>query len=78
MGGKSFKSKKKKEKRKPGGGQGENKVAKKNWDQGWKSVEKGQTIKVNLGWHMDKKQNPINAPSIHVGVLVGAASLWSW
>jgi len=25
---------------------------------------------------MDKKKNLINAPSIHIGVLVGAGSLW--
>jgi hypothetical protein len=37
-------------------------------------VEKRQTKKVNLGWHEDKKNNPINAPSIHVGALVGARS----
>jgi len=28
---------------------------------------------VNLGWHRDRKENPISAPSIHVGALVGAA-----
>jgi hypothetical protein len=32
---------------------------------------------VNLGWHRDRKENPISAPSIHVGALVGAASLWT-
>jgi len=31
---------------------------------------------VNLGWHRDRKENPMSAPSIHVGALVGAASLW--
>jgi hypothetical protein len=31
---------------------------------------------VNLGWHRDRKENPISAPSIHVGALVGAGSLW--
>jgi hypothetical protein len=36
----------------------------------------GQTKKINLGWHMDRKENIINAPSIHVGALVGASSLW--
>jgi hypothetical protein len=25
---------------------------------------------------MDRKENPINAPSIHVGALVGAGSFW--
>jgi hypothetical protein len=29
-----------------------------------------------LGWHKDRKENPISAPSIHVGALVGAGSLW--
>jgi len=38
-------------------------------------AEKGQTKKVNLGWHRDRKENPITAPSIHVGALVGAGSL---
>jgi hypothetical protein len=31
---------------------------------------------VNLGWHRDRKENPISAPSIPVGALVGAGSLW--
>jgi hypothetical protein len=39
-------------------------------------AEKGQRKKVNLGWHMDRKENIISAPSIHVGALVGAGSLW--
>jgi hypothetical protein len=39
-------------------------------------AEKGQTKKVNLRWHRDRKENPISAPSIHVGELVGAGSLW--
>jgi len=38
-------------------------------------AEKGQRKKVNLGWHKDRKANPISAPSIHVGALVGAGSL---
>jgi hypothetical protein len=38
-------------------------------------VEKGQT-KINMGWHKDRKKNPNNAPSIHIGALVGASSLW--
>jgi len=25
---------------------------------------------------MDRKENPINAPSIHVGALVGLGSFW--
>jgi hypothetical protein len=37
---------------------------------------KGKQKKVKLGWHRDRKENPINAPSIHVGALVGAGSLW--
>jgi hypothetical protein len=32
--------------------------------------------KVNLEWHMDKKEKPISAPSIHVGALVNVSSLW--
>jgi hypothetical protein len=40
-------------------------------------VEKGQTKKVNPGWHRDRKENPIILPSIHVGALgVLAGSLW--
>jgi hypothetical protein len=46
---------------KPGGGRGENKVAKKPEIR----AEKGQTKRVNLGWHRDRKENPISAPSIH-------------
>ncbi len=38
-------------------------------------AEKGQTKKVNLGGHRDRKENSIFAPSIHVGALVGAGSL---
>jgi len=41
-------------------------------DQGWERANK----KVNLGWHRDRKENPISASSIHVGALVGAGSLW--
>ncbi len=41
-------------------------------------AEKGQTIKVNVGWHRDRKENPTSAPSIHIGALVGAASLWPY
>jgi len=29
-----------------------------------------------LGWHKDRKENPINAPPIHVGALMGASSFW--
>jgi hypothetical protein len=55
-----------------GKGQGENKVAKKiEIKVDWKKAKK----KVNLRWHMDKKKNPISAPSIHVGALVGVGSL---
>jgi len=32
--------------------------------------------KVNMGCHMDRKENHINAPSIHIGALVGSGSLW--
>jgi hypothetical protein len=39
-------------------------------------VEKGQIKKVKLGWHRDRKKNPITAPSIHVGALMDAGSLW--
>jgi len=73
VGGKSVKSKKKKEKKKPGGGQEESKVQVKKIEI---RAEKGQTKNVNLGWHRDRKENPISAPSIHVGPLVGAGSLW--
>jgi hypothetical protein len=37
-------------------------------------VEKGQTKKVSMGWHRERKENPINAPSIHVGALMGDGS----
>jgi hypothetical protein len=39
-------------------------------------VEKGQRKKVNLKWHKVKKENFINAPSIHVGALVSVGSFW--
>ncbi len=39
-------------------------------------MRKGKEKRVNLGWHKDRKENPISAPSIHVGALVGAGSLW--
>jgi hypothetical protein len=39
-------------------------------------TEKGQIKKVNLGWQMDREDNPINAPPIHVGALLGVGSLW--
>jgi hypothetical protein len=58
--------------KKLGRARGENKVAKKTEIR----AEKGQTKKVNLGWHRDRKENPISAPYIHVGALVGAGSLW--
>jgi hypothetical protein len=67
VGGKSLKKKRKKE-------------------TGWEKIklqrkteiraEKGQRKKGNLGWHRDRKENIISAPSIHVGALVGAGSLW--
>jgi hypothetical protein len=76
VGGKSFKShtqkKKKKKKRNRGGGGGEIK-----WHKTTEiRAEKGETKKVNLGWHRDRKENPISVPSIHVGALVSAGSLW--
>jgi hypothetical protein len=39
-------------------------------------AEKGQTKKVYLIGHKGRKENPISAPSIHVGALVGAGLLW--
>ncbi len=75
MGGreKFQKPKKKKKKKKNWVGAGEKiKLQKKTEIR----AEKGQTKKVSLGWHRDRKENPISAPSIHVGALVGAASLW--
>ncbi len=39
-------------------------------------LRKGKETKINLGWHKDRKEKPINAPSIHVGALVGVGSLW--
>jgi hypothetical protein len=59
-----------------GKGQGENNVT--NFFLRLKliKVEKKQRKKVNLRWHRDRKYNPISAPSIHVGALVGASSLW--
>jgi hypothetical protein len=35
-----------------------------------------QRKKINLKWHRDEKDIPINAPSIHVGALAGVDSLW--
>jgi hypothetical protein len=35
-----------------------------------------QTKKSQPEWHMDRKENPINAPSIHVGAQLCAGSLW--
>jgi hypothetical protein len=54
-------SKAEKEK-KPGVGWGENKVPKKKTEI---RAEKGQTKKVNLRWHRDRKENHISVPSIH-------------
>jgi hypothetical protein len=71
VGGKSFKSKKKRKKRKLGGGRAENEVPKKKLRS---RLRKGQRKKVNMGWHMDRKENPIGAPSIHIGALMGAGS----
>jgi hypothetical protein len=33
-------------------------------------------MNLNLGWHKDRKENPISAPSILIGALVSAGSLW--
>ncbi len=54
---------------------GEKIKIKKNLRLGLIRVEKGQRKTVNLRWHKDRKYNLINAPSIHVGTLVGADSL---
>jgi hypothetical protein len=65
--GKVSRAGKKKKKKKTRWGRGKNKVAKTNWRSG---LRKGKQKKVNLGWHRDRKENPILAPSIHVGALV--------
>jgi len=39
-------------------------------------LRRGKQKKLNLGWHRDRKENPINAPSIQVSALVGACALW--
>jgi hypothetical protein len=70
-GGKSFKSKKKKRTNWVPGGE-KLKLQKKTEIR----AEKGQRKKVNLGWHRDRKENPITTPSIHVCALVCAGSLW--
>jgi hypothetical protein len=44
-------------------------------------AEKGPKKNVNLGWHRDRNEKPISAPSILVDALVDAGSLWpksSW
>jgi hypothetical protein len=46
------------------GGRGENKVQKKKKLRS--GLRKGKEKKVNLGWHRDRKENPISAPSIHL------------
>ncbi len=38
-------------------------------------LKKSKETKINLGWHKDRKEKPISAPSIHVGALVGVGSL---
>jgi hypothetical protein len=60
---------------------------KRNWVEGGEKIKlqkklrsglnKGKQKKVSLGWDRDRKENPISAPSIHVGALVGAGSLWA-
>jgi len=42
-----------------------------------KRLRKGKQKKVNLGWHRDRKESPISAPSIQIDALVGAGSLWA-
>jgi hypothetical protein len=37
-------------------------------------VEKNKQKKINLEWQRDRKDNPISAPSIHVGALMGVSS----
>jgi hypothetical protein len=63
VGGREKFQKQRKEKEKLGGGRGENKVKKKNKLRS--GLGKGKEKKVNLGWHRDRKENPISAPSIH-------------
>jgi hypothetical protein len=50
------------------------KTKKRNWVGGLIRAEKGQTKKVNLGWHRDRKENPLSVhhPStlVHWWVLV--------
>jgi hypothetical protein len=89
VGGKSFKSKRNRvrggEKIKFPKNKQNRDLGEKNWEGGGEKIklqrkteiraEKGQTRKVNLGWHRDRKENPISAPSIQVGALVGAVSL---
>jgi hypothetical protein len=31
-------------------------------------AEKGQRKNLNLGWHKDRKENPMSAPSIHPSI----------
>jgi len=64
---------KKKIKKETGWGRGENKITKKKAEI---RAEKGKILKVNLGRHRDRKENPISAPFIYVGALVAAGSLW--
>ncbi len=71
MGGWVGKVSKAKEKRNRAGGREKIKLQKKVEIR----AEKWQTKKVNLGWHRDRKENRISAPSIHIGALVGAGSL---
>jgi hypothetical protein len=70
--GKSFKSKKKRKRV-----QGDEKIKlQKKLKSTLIRAEKRQTKTVNLGWDRDRKDKPISTPSIHVGPLVGAGSLW--
>ncbi len=70
MGGRvKFQKQKKGKKKKLGGGRGESKVAKQKLRSG---LRKGKEKKST--W--DGTENPISTPSIHVGAVVGAGSLW--
>jgi len=75
VGGKTFKSKKKIQKRNRVRG-GEKIKLPKNAEIRAEKGREREGLKVNLGWHRDRKEHPISAPSIYVGALVGAGSLW--
>ncbi len=61
------------------GGEEKKKVQKKNQPRLKKGKRKGQlefTTLVSQGTGWDKRGAPMSAPSIHIGALVGAGSLW--